>query len=76
MKNQIKGEEIEKIKKQLPGAGAYLIISGMINGKYKPGTIAAMLNQHRTMNPGVLQAAKELIDIINQGKTKHNENNE
>jgi hypothetical protein len=76
MKNQIKDEEIEKIKKQLPGAGAYLIISGMINGAYRPNTIGAMLNQHRTMNPGVLQAAKELIEIINQGKTQPNETNE
>jgi hypothetical protein len=73
MKKQTNSEEISKIKKQLPGAGAYLVISGMINGAYKPATIGAMLNQHRTMNPGVLQAAQELIDIINQANTQTNE---
>jgi hypothetical protein len=76
MKKQIKDEEIEKIKKQLPRAGAYQVISGMVNGAYRPRTIAAMLNQDRTMNTGVLQEAKRLIEIINQGKTKPNENNE
>jgi len=76
MKKQIKSEEIEKIKKQLPRAGAYEVISGMVNGAYKPNTIKAMMNQQRTMNPGVLQEAKRLIEIINQGKTQPNETNE
>ena len=76
LKNLIKSEEISKIKKQLPCAGAYQVISGMINGAYKPNTIKAMMNQQRTMNPGVLQAAKELIDIINKGKTDQNEKSE
>lgn len=73
MKKQIKSAEIEKIKKQLPRAGAYEVISGMVNGAYKPNTIKAMMNQQRTMNPGVLQESKRLIEIINQGKTQTNE---
>jgi len=73
MKNLIKSEEIENIKKQLPLAGAYKVISGMVNGAYKPNTIKAMMNQQRTMNPGVLQEAKRLIEIINQGKPNQNE---
>lgn len=76
MAKQKKDTEIEKIKKQLPLTGAYKIISGMVNGAYKPNTIKAMLNQQRTMNGGVLQAAKELIEIVNQGNTKPNENNQ
>lgn len=76
MEKQISNEEILLIKKQLPGKGAYQVISGMVNGAYKPNTIKAMFNMARTMNPGVLQEAKRLIEIINQGKTKPNENNE
>jgi len=34
------------------------------------------MNQARTMNPGVLQEAKRLIEIINQGKTNPNEKSE
>lgn len=74
MKNLIKSEEIEKIKNQLPIAGAYKTISGMINGVYKPNTIKAMINQQRTMNPGVLQAAKQLIEINNNSNTPKPDN--
>lgn len=74
MKNLIKDEEIKKIKKQLPLAGAYKIISGMINGAYKPNTIKAMINQQRTMNPGVLQAAKQLVEINNNSNIPQKEN--
>lgn len=76
MENQILNEEILLIKKQLPSKGAYEIISGMVNGAYRPNTIRAMLNQKRTMNPGVLQEAKRLIEIINQGKTRTNEDSQ
>jgi hypothetical protein len=76
MKNLIKSEEIEKIKKQLPLAGTYKIISGMLNGAYKPNTIKAMMNQHRTMSPAVLQEAKRLIEIINPINPESNETNE
>jgi len=74
MKNQIKDEEIEKIKKQLPLAGAYKIISGMINGAYAPNTIKAMINQQRTMNPGVLQAAKVLCELNDKSKFQNSDN--
>jgi len=76
MKKQIKDEEIEKIKKQLPSAGAYKIISGMLNGAYKPNTVKAMINQERTMSPAVLLEAKRLIEIINPTNTDQNESNE
>jgi hypothetical protein len=46
----------------------------MINGAYKPNTIRAMLNQQRTMNPGVLQAAKQLIELRNNGKIQQSPN--
>ena len=65
MKNQIKSEETENIKKQLPLAGAYTIISGLLNGALKPNTVKAMMNQQRTMKPEVLEAAKKLIEMIN-----------
>ena len=76
MQKQILTEELLLIKKQLPTKGSALIISGMVHGAYTPGTIKQMLNGWRSINPGVLQAAKELIDIINQAKPKSNETNE
>jgi len=76
MKNLIKDEEIEKIKKQLPSAGAYKIISDMLNGAYKANTVKAMINQQRTMKPAVLDAAKKLIKIINPINTDQDESNE
>jgi len=75
MKNLIKDEEIEKIKKQLPSAGAYKIISDMLNGAYKANTVKAMINQQRTMKPAVLEAAQKLIEIINPTNTEQNESN-
>ena len=68
MKKQTNSEEIKKIKEMLPRVGAYNMISGMINGAYAPNTIKAMLNQQRKMNPGVLDAAKCVVEILQQGK--------
>lgn len=73
MKNLIKSEEIEKIKKELPRVGSYKLISGMINGAYKPNTIKAMINQQRTMNPGVFQAAKSVIELMKSGENMPSE---
>lgn len=57
-------QTISEIKKQLP-RGSYKIISKRIGGKYTPGTIRQMLSENRTMNPAVLQEAKEYIAFIN-----------
>jgi len=56
-------QEIQKIKAKLPW-GSYKMISLMLDGKYKPGTIEKMFNGARTMRPEVLQAAKSLIETI------------
>jgi hypothetical protein len=61
---EMQNNENIEIKKMLP-AGSYKIISNRINGKYTPGTIRQMINGWRTMNPAVLQEAKELIKFIN-----------
>lgn len=75
MQNQISKEDIQKIKSQLPKRGAYEIIAGMVNNAYKPQTIKAMLNGNRTINPGVFQEAKRLVEIMNPN-TLENETNE
>lgn len=77
MEKQITSENIKKIKSQLPKRGVYVIISGMVNGAYTPLTIKAMMNQRRTMNPGVFQEAKRLVEIMNPTpNTNTNETNE
>lgn len=60
----MENQTLSEIKKQLP-RGSYKIISGRIGGKYTPGTIRQMLSGNRTMNPAVLQEAKEYIAFIN-----------
>lgn len=76
MKKQTNSEEIEKIKKMLPRAGAYQMIETMINGAYKANTIRAMLNGSRTMKTIVFEAAKKLAETINPINTIENEDNE
>lgn len=62
--------EIETIKNQLPKRCAFSTISEMIDGKYKAETIKAMFSKRRTMQPVVLEAAKKLIDFIQQNNKK------
>ncbi len=56
-------QEAQKIKTKLPW-GSYRMISLMLDGKYKPGTIEKMFNGVRTMKPEVIQAARSLLGTI------------
>lgn len=56
--------EIKEIKEKLP-TSPYQIISSRLKGKYTTGTIRQMFNGWRTMNPAVIQEAKELINFVN-----------
>jgi len=63
MKTEMESQQIEKIKDKLPH-GSYPILSAKLDGKYKPGTIKAMFNGHRTMKKEVLEAAEQFIETI------------
>lgn len=59
--------------------GDIVIISKMINGRYTPGTIRKMFQAEgpgaRTMSPLVLDAAKKLVETIDNLQQQHHESN-
>ena len=80
-KEQIKiqiAQEVAETRARLR-YGDTLIISKMTNGRYKVGTIRKMFQAEgpgaRTMSPVVLEAAKKLIQAIDNLQQKSDEKN-
>jgi len=64
---KISPEKIAETRKKLPRVPCK-IISEMICGRYKDGTIKKMFIGARTMKPVVLEAANKLIETIDNLK--------
>lgn len=65
----ISAESISEIRKKLRRGDGELIAE-MLDGLYKPNTINRMIWGHRNMKPIVFDAAKKLIETIENLKNE------
>ena len=65
----LSAEDVLEIRKKLRRGDGELIAE-MLDGLYKPNTINRMIWGHRTMKPIVFDAAKQLIQTIENLKNE------